>query len=136
MGCGGPVSTAVLTLVFTTAHAASLTLSYAVLSHVCALQVSSSSVRSQRNLTVIPFSSFPLSVVKHTACVYSRQITAAKVRSQKDLDNSVSLQLREFFTVKWNTLSFGVNKMCTYKIWKCMVAGDCLRAIPICCQEC
>lgn len=42
----------------------------------------------------------------------------------------------EFFTVKWNTLSFGVNKMCTYKIWKCMVAGDCLRAVSICCQEC
>lgn len=36
----------------------------------------------------------------------------------------------ELFTVKWNTLSFGVNKMCTYKIWKCMVA------VPVCCQEC
>lgn len=137
MGFGGPVSTAVLTLVFTTAHAASMMLSYGVLSHLCALQVSSSSVRSQRNLPVIPFSSLPLSVVKHTACVYNRQIRAAEVRrSQKGLDNSVSLQLREFFTVKWNTLSFGVNKMCTYKIWKCMVAGDCLRAVSVCCQEC
>lgn len=48
-----------------------------------------------------------------------------------------SLQLREFFTVKWNTLSFGVNKMCTYKIWKgCMIAGDSLTAVSICCQEC
>lgn len=42
----------------------------------------------------------------------------------------------ELFTVKWNTLSFGVNKMCTYKLWKCMVAGGSLGAVPVCCQEC
>lgn len=128
------------------ANAGLMTLSYGVLLPYvwfviwCGLQAAGTSVGSQCSLPLIPSSSFPVCMVEQKACVKNLQITATEVTSTVKVkmiltNQTISLQLRVFFTEKWNTLSFGVDGMCTPKIWKhgCRIAEG-LTEVSVWCR--